>query len=431
MTIWFYTLGCKVNQYETQAMRRLMEEAGYTTAEYAVGQADIGEAVLVVNSCTVTGESDRKLRQLLRRCRRDNPQAVLVLTGCFPQAFPEDAAALPEPQIILGNAARRELPQRLAQYYESGKRVVVVAPHGREYESLSICEFQGRTRAFVKIEDGCDRFCSYCIIPYARGRVRSKPLEELSAEVQRLAENGYCEIVLVGINLTAYGKDIGATIADAVEAACAPKGIRRVRLGSIEPDHLTEELIQRLATYDKLCPQFHLALQSGCDATLKRMNRQYTTVEYRAVCEQLRTAFPGCALTTDVMVGFPGETVEEFEQSLAFVESVGFSRIHCFPYSKRAGTPAAKAPMQVANAEKARRNKQLIAAGKHSEAAFEQALIGRVVEVLPETVRPDGRMEGYTDTYVTVVVDGGEIGVPVSVRITARENGVCIGTVIR
>lgn len=408
-----------------------MEEEGYTTAEYTVGQPDIGEAVLVVNSCTVTGESDRKLRQLLRRCRRDNPQAVLVLTGCFPQAFPEDAANLPEPQILLGNAARRELPERLAQYYKDERRVVAIAPHGREYESLSICEFQGRTRAFVKIEDGCDRFCSYCIIPYARGRVRSKPLDELSAEVQRLAENGYREIVLVGINLTAYGKDIDATIADAVEVACAPEGIRRVRLGSIEPDHLTEELVQRLATYDKLCPQFHLALQSGCDATLKRMNRHYTSAEYREVCKRLRTAFPDCALTTDVMVGFPGETAEEFEQSLAFVESIGFSRIHCFPYSKRAGTPAAKAPMQVSNAEKARRNKQLIAAGKRSETAFEEALLGRVVEVLPETVRPDGRVEGYTDTYVTVVLDGGEIGVPVSVRIIARENGACIGTVIR
>ena len=427
MKAWFHTLGCKVNQYETQAMRRLLEDEGYETAEFAPGQPDVGEAVLVINSCTVTGESDRKLRQLLRRCRREHPQAVLVLTGCFPQAFPDGAEALPEPDVILGNAARRELPERLAQYLTEKRRVVAIAPHSREYESLSICEFQGRTRAFVKIEDGCDRFCSYCIIPHARGRVRSKPLDELKTEVEALARRGYREIVLVGINLTAYGKDTGASICDAVEVAAAPKGICRVRLGSIEPDHLTDEVLARLAACDKLCPQFHLALQSGCDATLRRMNRHYTAAEYRELCSKLHTAFPGCALTTDVMVGFPGETAEEFDESLKFVGEIGFSRVHCFPYSRREGTPAAKASDQVPNAEKLRRNRLLIAAAERSRVAFESALVGQTVEVLPETERADGRLEGYTDTYVPVLVDGGTVGVPCTVRITGYENGMCFG----
>ena len=427
MNAWFYTLGCKVNQYETQAMRRLLEEQGYETAEFEVGQPDVGEAMLVINSCTVTGESDRKLRQLLRRCRREHPQAVLVLTGCFPQAFPSDAEALPEPDVILGNAARRELPERLQQFANEKRRVVAIAPHGKAYESLSICEFQGRTRAFVKIEDGCDRFCSYCIIPYARGRVRSKPLAELEIEVEQLAKQGYAEIVLVGINLTAYGKDTGDTICDAVEAAARPQGVQRVRLGSIEPDHLNDKVIARLAACKKLCPQFHLALQSGCDATLKRMNRHYTTAEYRDLCQKLRVAFPNCAITTDIMVGFPGETEEEFARSLAFAEEIGFSRMHCFPYSRRPGTPAAKALNQVPNAEKARRNKLMMAMAERGRERYESALVGKTVTVLTETELPDGRVDGYTDTYVPVIVSGCTAGELVNVRITAYENGMCLG----
>ena len=247
MKVFFYTLGCKVNQYETQAMRRLMEEEGYETAEYTPGKQMPGDAVIVVNSCTVTGESDHKLRKLLRRCRRENPQAVLVLTGCMPQAFPEQAAALTEADIVLGNAARSSLPAQVRRFLTLGQRIVEIPPHGGKFESLSIGEFQGRTRAFVKIEDGCNRFCSYCIIPYARGRVRSKPPEELEREIRALAEKGYGEMVLVGINLTAYGQEWGQTIADAVDTACAVEGVRRIRLGSLEPDALDEATIARLA----------------------------------------------------------------------------------------------------------------------------------------------------------------------------------------
>ena len=425
MKAFFYTLGCKVNQYETQAMRRLMEDHGYETAEFSMGQADIGDAVLVINSCTVTGESDRKLRQLLRRCRREHPSAVLVLTGCMPQAFPTVAETFPEPDILLGNAKRAILPKRVEQFLENRERVVDITPHEKTIEPLSIRTFEGRTRAFLKIEDGCNRFCSYCIIPYARGRVRSKPPEEIEREVRALAQQGYTEIVLVGINLTAYGQDLGLSVCDAVERACAVEGIRRVRLGSIEPDHLTDEVIDRLAACDKLCPQFHLALQSGCDATLKRMNRHYTTDDYRTLCQKLRKRFPNAAVTTDVMVGFPGESEEEFQTSLRFVEEIAFSRIHCFAYSKRAGTPAAKAPDQVPQAEKVRRNRLMIALGERMSEAYAETLVGSEVEVLTETLCQDGRVEGYTDTYVAVRVDGAAEGEWGRVKIIGQQNGVC------
>lgn len=314
----FYTLGCKVNQYETQAMMKQMAAAGYEVEEHAGGAAD----VLVVNSCTVTGESDRKLRQLLRRLRREHPEAVIVLTGCMPQAFPDKAAELADADIVLGNAQRSAVAAHVEAFLARHERLVDIPHHAAAYERLSVDDFQGRTRAFVKIEDGCNRFCSYCIIPYARGRVRSRPLEELREEVAALAGRGFREVVLVGINLTAYGQDTGADIADAVSTAAAPAGIRRVRLGSLEPDHLTDALIARLAAQPKLCPQFHISLQSGCDATLRRMNRHYTSAEYAGLCARLRAAFPGCALTTDVMVGFPGEDEDEFAQSLAFVLSL-------------------------------------------------------------------------------------------------------------
>ncbi|MBQ9964350.1 MAG: tRNA (N(6)-L-threonylcarbamoyladenosine(37)-C(2))-methylthiotransferase MtaB [Clostridia bacterium] len=427
MNAYFYTLGCKVNQYETQAMRQMLEKQGMETAEFVLGQPDIGNAVLVINSCTVTGESDRKLRQLLRRCRREHPQAILVLTGCMPQAFPEVAQAFTEPDIVLGNAQRRDLPVMIERFITDGCRVAAIPPHEKTIEPLTICKFRDRTRAFLKIEDGCNRFCSYCIIPYARGRVRSKPLDTLRREVEDLAQQGFAEVVLVGINLTAYGQDLGLSICDAVETVCAVDGICRVRLGSIEPDHMTDAVIDRLAMCEKLCPQFHLALQSGCDATLKRMNRRYTTAQYRTVCDRLRKQFPNAALTTDIMVGFPGETQEEFEASLQFAQSIGFSRIHCFAYSKRAGTPAAAAKDQVPNAEKARRNRLMIEMGERCAEQYAQSLIGCEVDVLLETVQADGTVEGYTDTYIPVYVTGGREGELCRVRITCEQNGCCFG----
>ena len=401
MRIAFHTLGCKVNQYETQAMRHMMEKAGYETAEFTAEETACD--ALVINSCTVTGESDRKLRQFLRRCRRQMPEAALVLTGCMPQAYPDQAAALEEADVVLGNAARRDLLPQLEAFFTHRQRIISIPPHSTVYEPLEIDSFQGRTRAFIKIQDGCNRFCSYCAIPYARGRVRSRAPEDIRNELERLAATGYKEVVLVGINLTAYGQDCGLTIADAVDAACAVDGLERVRLGSLEPDFITDETIARMKAQPKLCPQFHLALQSGCDATLKRMNRHYTTAEYADLCRRLRHHFPDCALTTDVMVGFPGETQEEFEQSLHFVESIRFSRVHVFAYSRRPGTRADKFPDQVSNDEKTSRSKRMIAACQDTAHAYASQYVGKTVTVLLETLYPDGTVDGHTDTYIQVV----------------------------
>jgi len=429
MQVRFHTLGCKVNQYETEAMKKQLSAAGFETGEYVPGDR-VGDAVVVVNSCTVTGESDRKLRQLLRRCRRDNPECLLVLTGCMPQAFPAEAEALLEADIVLGNAARRVLAERIRQFQVMGQRIVDIPTHDAVIEPLSIREFEGHTRAFVKIEDGCNRFCTYCIIPYARGRVRSKGLPELKAELEELSQNGYTEVVLVGINLTAYGQDNGLTLCDAVETACAVPGIERVRLGSLEPDYMTPELIARLAKQDKLCPQFHLSLQSGCDATLKRMNRHYTTAEYAAVCAALREVFPHCALTTDLMVGFAGETEEEFAQSLRFVTQIGFAKAHTFAYSRRPGTPAAKAPGQVPAAERSARSRRMIAATAASSRRYHESWVGQTVPVLAETSYEDGTTDGYTAEYVPVRFSGPAIpGETVPVLLEAADENGCTGRV--
>ncbi len=426
MVVAFYSLGCKVNQYEAQAMRYLLENAGYTTAEWE--SDDTVYDILVVNSCTVTGESDRKLRQFLRRCRRQRPEAVLVLTGCMPQAQPDTAAALTEADVVLGNAARRDIVTHIEAYLTHRQRVVAIPPHEKAYEPLTINVFQGRTRAFVKIQDGCNRFCSYCIIPYARGRVRSRDPEDLRQELTRLAQNGYKEVVLVGINLSAYGQDNGLTLADAVEIACSVEGLERVRLGSLEPDFLTNEVIDRLAAQNKLCPQFHLALQSGCDRTLKRMNRHYTTAEYAALCERLRLRFPHCALTTDVMVGFPGETVEEFEDSCAFVERIGFSRVHVFAYSRRPGTVADRLPDQVDRQEKSRRSKQMIRLCQQAAESYADHYIGHTLPILLETAYPDGTVDGHTGTYLTVrVTTCAPSGSMLSVRVVGRDGETLLG----
>ena len=426
MIFAFHTLGCKVNQYETQAMRRQAEQAGHQTTEFVPDktQAD----VLVINSCTVTGESDRKLRQFIRRCRRALPHAVIVLCGCMPQAYPDTAFALPEVDIVLGNAVRSDLLPKIEEYLVKKARICCVPQHGAVYESLDIDAFQGRTRAFVKIQDGCNRFCSYCIIPYARGRVRSRRPEDITAELTRLVANGYKEAVLVGINLTAYGQDLGLSIADAVDAACAVEGLERVRLGSLEPDFITDEVIARLKAQPKLCPQFHLALQSGCDTTLKRMNRHYTTAEYADLCERLRHHFPGCAITTDVMVGFPGETQEEFEATCRFVESICFARAHIFAYSRRRGTNADRMPNQVDNAEKVRRSKIMQDICNRSAEDYAEQYVGKTVTVLLETPYPDQVVDGHTDTYLTVMVhtDKPE-GSLIPVRITARKGDQLLG----
>ena len=428
MNAYFVTFGCKVNQYETQAMMQQLQRCGYHTAEWTEGTPCDGETVIVVNSCTVTGESDRKLRQALHRLRRCCPQAVLVLSGCFPQAFPQKAQALTEADIVLGNACRDRLPQLLQAYRETGRQIVAVASHPSEYEEKSIRCFEGRTRAFIKIEDGCNRFCSYCIIPYARGRVRSKPLAALREETEQLAAGGYREIVLVGINLTAYGQDLGLNLADAVETVCAVPGILRVRLGSLEPDFMTDAVIRRLAHCEQLCPQFHIALQSGCDATLRRMNRRYDCALFENLCRRLRAVFPDGTLTTDIMVGCPGETAADFEQSLAFCEKIGFARMHVFAYSVRPGTVAAGLPDQVPAAEKALRSRRMGACAAALAEKAAASLVGRTVQILVETRQKDGAWEGYTPGYIPVRLYRKDVqpGTVIPVKITGHVAGICL-----
>lgn len=414
----FLTLGCKVNQYETEAMLESLLRQGFQPA----GEGEAAD-VVAVNSCTVTAQSDQKARQALRRLKRQNPGAVAVLTGCWPQAFPEEAAGFSEADIVLGNVNRAELGGHILRYLSSKQRIVDIRPHekGEAFENMEVRRLQGHTRAFLKIEDGCERFCSYCVIPFARGRVRSKALEDVRREVAALARSGYKEVVLAGINLPAYGQDLGLSLCDAVEAACGCEGIARVRLGSLEPERLAPAVIARMRAQEKLCPQFHLSLQSGCGATLKRMNRHYTPAEYREIASNLREAFPGCAITTDVMVGFPGETEEEFAESLAFVKEMGFARTHVFAYSRRPGTAADRAPGQVEGVVKERRAREMAAAAAACQRAFYQGQVGKTETVLVEEEAGEGVYRGYTGNYTPVRVESGRqlAGALVEVELTA------------
>jgi threonylcarbamoyladenosine tRNA methylthiotransferase MtaB len=416
MKVSVITLGCKVNQYESQAMLRQLLTAGFTACE-AGEESD----VVLINSCTVTATSDHKVRQTLHRARRKNPTAVIVLTGCMPQAFPEAAQELQDADIVLGNSNRSSLLPDILNYLSSRQRIVDIVPHEKApgFESMNVSNFYERTRAFIKIEDGCNRFCSYCIIPYARGRVRSKPIDELEKEIHEIAANGYKEIVLTGINLSAYGQDIGLHLCDAVEAACTPPTIERVRLGSLEPEQLSEPVIARLSRQKKLCPQFHLSLQSGCDETLKRMNRHYDAQEYRTIVYNLRQAFPNAAITTDMMVGFPGETNEEFQKSLDFAKEIGFSKVHVFAYSRRPGTVANDAPDQIVQSVKEQRSHLLIKATQETKQSFFKAQLGLTEPVLFERECSQGIYEGYTENYTPVKVNSNTniAGQIISVRI--------------
>lgn len=423
------TLGCKVNQYESEIMRESLIAAGYAFVPEAA-QAEI----VIVNSCTVTSVSDSKAMKLMRRIKRESPDCITVLTGCMPQAFPESFRGFEYADIIMGNKCRNDLLPLLEQYLKTGERLVKILPHKDDvkFEKMQVqSSFGERTRAVMKIEDGCNRFCSYCIIPYARGRVRSKSIEDIGAEAQLLAEKGYREIVLVGINLSAYGSDIGGiNLADAIEAVCAVENIDRVRLGSLEPERLDKEMILRLSRLSKLCPQFHLSLQSGCDQTLKRMNRHYTSGEYMEIVGNLREHFENCSITTDVMVGFPGETEEEFEASLKFVKKVGFSRVHTFAYSRRPGTVADSAKNQVAKKDKDIRSKKMIECANLSRIEFLQTQLGRAEEVLFETRNADGLFEGYTPNYTQVYLKTDEdlSNKILSVKLTEILGEGCLGS---
>lgn len=424
------TLGCKVNQYESQAMREDLLKNGFELAEPNT-PADI----TVVNSCTVTSVSDAKNRKLINKIRRENPDGIIVLTGCMPQAFPDKQENFENCDIVLGNAKRAELVPAICEYIENHMKNVFITPHpvkNEQFEDLSISSLGEHTRAFIKIEDGCNRFCSYCIIPFARGRVRSKSIEALKAEVKKIANNGYFEVVLVGINLSAYGQDEGLNLADAVECVCAQEGIERVRLGSVEPEQMDEPMIKRLAAQPKFCPQFHLSLQSGCDNTLKAMNRHYDTAEYSKIVSNIRKTFDNSSITTDVMVGFAGETEEDFKDSMNFVNQTGFAKVHVFPYSRRKGTVADKAPNQIAPNIKEQRAKEMGELVAESRAEFLKTQVGLTESVLIERLR-HGYLEGYTKNYTPVHIisdDENLCGQIVNVKITSAEDDYCMGTVV-
>ena len=428
MNIAFFTLGCKVNQYETQCLREGFALMGHTVV-FENAEFDLA----VINSCTVTAESDRKTRQLLHRIRRKNPNAAIILTGCMVEAFPEEASLLSDADIIVGNTDIIKILNLTEKFLKNGEKIIEITPHktGESFNTPNISSFAERTRAYMKVEDGCDRFCSYCIIPTARGRVRSKPLEEIRKEAEKLAQNGFCEAVLVGINLSAYGKGENLNLCDAVETVCAVEGIKRVRLGSLEPDHISDEMLERLKAEEKFCPQFHLSLQSGCNATLKRMNRHYDSDFYYDLISRIRKMFPNASVTTDVMVGFAGETEDEFRESLEFVKKVGFAKAHVFAYSRRKGTIAYNLPNQVTNAVKSERSKLMIAAANNGESEFLKKQKGGIFPVLFETEQ-DGFAEGYTPNYSRVKVKFHDdlLGEIKNVKIISAENDYCLGELV-
>lgn len=426
-----YSFGCKVNQYESEFIKQIMCADGYSYTEN-----DNDAEIFIVNSCSVTAVSDSKCRKLLRKLRRENSASIILLCGCMSQAFPRKYENFDMCDVVIGNTTRAQIPQYIKEFLAKRKQIIDVTDHDRKNEGFEPCkvtDFSERTRAFVKIEDGCDRFCSYCIIPYARGRVRSKPIEELSSEVKSLAENGYKEIVLVGINLSKYGTDIGLTLSDAVECVADCDGICRIRLGSLEPELLDEETIRRLSAVDKFCPQFHLSLQSGCTETLIRMNRRYSSSEYAEIVDRIRRNFDNSSITTDVMVGFPGETEEEFKASLDFVTGIGFAKVHVFPYSRRSGTVADRMPDQISKSEKEKRAKLMSEANEVKRVEFMNSQIGKVCEVLFERPDSKGMYEGYSKNYTPVFVDTNGVDVSgdcLDVLITAIDDERCTGVII-
>lgn len=399
-----HNLGCKVNAYETEAMQHLLEEEGYEIVPFTQ-KAD----VYVINTCSVTNMADRKSRQMLHKAKKNNPDSIVVAAGCYVQTSEKEVLNDLSVDIVIGNDRKHDLVRLLEEYsLDSVNDTVDDINDGKhDFEELFIDQTKEHTRAFIKVQDGCNQFCSYCIIPYARGRVRSRRFENVIAEVERLAANGFKEVVLTGIHLSSYGVDFeeATGLLELIQAVNAVKGIERIRLGSLEPKIVTEHFASELSKLDKICPHFHLSLQSGCNATLKRMNRKYTTKEYERGCELLRKYFVHPAITTDVIVGFPGETEEEFEQTKAYLEHIHFYEMHIFKYSKRKGTRAAVMPDQIDEQVKAARSEKLIALGHDMSKEFRKFYIGKNEEVLFEEKAVIGDKEyfvGYTKEYVKV-----------------------------
>jgi threonylcarbamoyladenosine tRNA methylthiotransferase MtaB len=422
MIVGILTLGCKVNQYETQAMETLLRERGHETVPF-----DAPADAYLINTCTVTSASDKKSRQAIRRIRRNNPGAVIAVCGCYAQMSPEAVAAL-DADLVGGNADRTEFLSRLEEAVRASRPAVFLDKPARRraFEFLPAGGLPGRTRALLKIEDGCVNYCSYCIIPHARGPVRSLPLAQAVSETKRLSELGYRELVLTGIEISSYGQDFqdGTSLIDLVEAVCAAAGSMRVRLGSLEPRTVTEAFCARAAALPGLCPHFHLSLQSGCDETLRRMNRKYTTKRYLESVSLLRSFFHRPGITTDLIVGFPGETEAEFEETLDFIRTCAFSAMHIFPYSKRGGTPAAAMPAQVPNAVKEARAARAAEAASEMERAYLLGCVGETYPVLFEE-GGEGVSRGHAPNYTLVTVARENLRnqvLPVSIT-SIREDG--------
>ena len=403
-TVAFITLGCKVNQYETNAMTQQFIEKGYEVVDHTK-EADI----YIVNTCTVTNMSDRKSRQMLRRVKELNKKAIVVACGCYAQVAKEELEKIEEINLVLGNNEKKDIVEHIEKYIKSKNTEKQTIPevqtedvmNQKEFVEFGDITFTEKTRAVIKIQDGCDRFCSYCIIPYARGRVRSRKPEHILSEIQKIAKEGIKEVVITGIHIASYGKDFKQEyrLIDLLEEMNGIEGIERIRLGSIEPLLITEEFVSRLEKLSKICHQFHLSLQSGCDETLKRMNRRYTTEEFKDITKLLRKTFEDAILTTDIIVGFPGESEEEFEKTYAFLEEIKFYKMHVFKYSPRKGTKAAVMPNQIDGNKKEERSKRLIELSNKNEKAYNQQYIGKEVEVLFEEEK-DGVWQGHTKNYI-------------------------------
>ena len=403
--IAFITLGCKVNLYDTEAMAELFTEKGYEVVDFEE-YAD----VYLINTCTVTNLGDKKSRQMIRRAKRINPNSVVVATGCYAQVASEEVAKIEGINIVIGTKNRSEVVETVENYVDENGVVNNVSDimGEKEFEPLQISRLTNRTRAYIKIQEGCNRYCTYCIIPYARGPIRSRKPEEVIEEVKKLAENGFKEVVLTGIHVASYGLDLGnITLADIIEKVHSVNGIERIRFSSMEPLAIGDDFVARMAKLPKVCDHYHLSLQSGCNRTLKRMNRKYNAEQYAEACERLRNAFPNVAITTDIIVGFPDETEEDFKESLAFAKKMKLDKIHTFPYSPKKGTPAAKMKNQISGDVKSQRSKEMIALSDKMNIDFLNNNIGKTVPVLFEDME-NGFWQGHTTNYIKVLVKSDE-----------------------
>ncbi len=428
-TVAFCTLGCKVNQYETEAVSELFADNGYRVVPFS-DKADY----YIINTCSVTSMSDRKSRQMIRRAKKTNPDALIAVMGCYSQTAPDEVLNIDGVNLVLGTKDKKSVARILPTLHKGDKlNAVTDVMDNHEFEDLTVRRCMDHTRAYIKIQDGCSQFCSYCIIPYARGPVRSRREEDIIKEVKALAEAGYKEVILTGIHAAAYGTDLGSTsLAALLKSIDKVDGIVRVRLSSIEPMTLNAEFVYNIKDCKKLCPHFHISLQSGCDETLRRMNRHYTTAQFKAVVDGLRRHFPDCAVTTDIMTGFAGETDEEFNRTVEFIEEIQFADAHVFQYSQRRGTPAAKRPGQCPPEVKEARSKTVIELTGKSKAAFMNRHVGRTMDVLFETAAADGTYEGKTANYITVhaLSERDISGEFHKVCLKNAENGIMFGKIV-